>query len=281
MVSSGKIDVLSELETFLRELEYYRLSRLFGEIRPLPRSQVAYIANLRTKLLRDIGQFKFLIAELIRKEDIEIFEKGGLYSSDMWLRGLKLEFDLTASEMLSYCIDVTHVAIGKLQDDIRRGHRDKQGNVIQKPPTIPTEPPKAFVSHGKESVALDKLEEFVRSLGIEPLIVKEQPSLNKDLPDKVNLYLSQADFVIILATGDDEIEGKLYPRQNVIHEIGLAQKTHPGRIIYLLEEGTEFPSNIRPKVWESFKQRNMMNAFLGIVRELRAYDMLKVIKPQE
>ncbi len=279
MVSSGKIDVLSELETFLRELEYYRLSRLFGEIRPLPRSQVAYIANLRTKLLRDIGQFKFLIAELIRKEDIEIFEKGGLYSSDMWLRGLKLEFDLTASEMLSYCIDVTHVAIGKLQDDIRRGHRDKQGNVIQKPPTIPTEPPKAFVSHGKESVALTKLEEFLDALGVEPLIVKELPSLDKTVDDKVNYYLRQADCVIILATGDDKVGDKLQPRQNIIHEIGLAQKTHEGKIIYLLEEGTEFPSNIRPKAYERFKQRNMTKAFLYMLKELRAYGILKAVKP--
>ena len=140
-------------------------------------------------------------------------------------------------------------------------------------------PPKAFISHGKESVALTKLEEFLRALGVEPLIVKEQPSLDKTVDDKVNYYLSQADFVIILATGDDKIEGKLHPRQNVIHEIGLAQNTHAGKVIYLLEEGTEFPSNIRPKVYEPFKQRNMMNAFLHIAKELRAYGILKAVKP--
>lgn len=145
-------------------------------------------------------------------------------------------------------------------------------------------PPKVFISHGKESVALRKLKEFIETLGIEPLIVKKQASLDKDVPDKVNFYLNQADFVIILATGDDTVRDKktgaeiVQPRQNVIHEIGLAQKTHPGRVIYLLEKGADFPSNIRPKVWESFKQRNMMDAFLGIVRELRAYGMLKVIK---
>jgi len=61
---------------------------------------------------------------------------------------------------------------------------------------------------------------------------------------------------------------------NVIHEIGLAQKTHAGNIIYLLEEGVEFPSNIRPKVWESFNQDNMENVFVYIVKELRAFDRL-------
>jgi predicted nucleotide-binding protein len=160
-------------------------------------------------------------------------------------------------------------------------------SIIQKYETLgfKTEPetlevllPKAFISHGKKSVALNKLEEFLRALGVEPLVVKEQPSLDKTVDDKVNYYLNQANFVIILATGDDKIEGKLHPRQNVIHEIGLAQKTHAGKIIYLLEEGTEFPSNISPKVWEPFKQRNMMNAFLHIAKELRAYGMLKTAK---
>ena len=202
----------------------------------------------------------------------------------MWLRGLKPAFDLTASEMLSYCIDVTHVAIGRLQDDIARGHRDAEGNLIEKPCAVDTEPPKAFISHGKESAALRKLREFIETLGIEPLIVKKRASLDKDVPDKVNLYLNQADFVIILATGDDIVKDKrtgkevIQPRPNVIHEIGLAQKAHPGRIIYLLEEGAEFPTNIRPRVWERFKQRDMMDVFLGMVRELHEYGILKIIK---
>ena len=144
-------------------------------------------------------------------------------------------------------------------------------------------PPKVFISHGKESAALRKLKEFLETLGIEPIIVKIQASLDKTVGDKVEYYLNQADFVIALATADDEVNGKMQPRQNVSHEIGLAQKTHKGRIIYLLEEGAEFGSNISPKVYERFKQRNMMNAFLGIVRELRAYGMLKIIKtpPEE
>jgi predicted nucleotide-binding protein len=148
-----------------------------------------------------------------------------------------------------------------------------------KPSTMTETPPKAFISHGKKSVALNKLEEFLGALGIEPLVIMEQPSLDKTIDEKVDYYLNQADFVVILATGDDKIENKLHPRQNVIHEVGLAQKTHAGKIIYLLEEGTEFPSNISPKVWEPFKQRNMMNAFLHIAKELRAYGMLKVVKP--
>jgi len=147
---------------------------------------------------------------------------------------------------------------------------------IEETPT--TETPKALISHGKESKALNKVERFLRELGVEPLIVKDEPSLDKTVDDKVDYYLGQADFVVILATGDDEIEGKLHPRQNVIHETGLAQKTHAGKIIYLLEEKTEFPSNISPKVWEHFNQDNMENVFLRTIIELKALGMLKAVK---
>lgn len=152
MVSSDdKRDILSELETFLDELEYYRFSRSIAPTRPLSRRQVAYIGNLRNKLLRDVGRYKFLVTELIRKEDIQILEKESLYSSDMWLRGLEAEFDFTAYQVLGYCIDISQVAIGRLEDDIRRGYRDKEGNPIEKPHRIDTSPPKAFISHGKKT----------------------------------------------------------------------------------------------------------------------------------
>jgi predicted nucleotide-binding protein len=143
---------------------------------------------------------------------------------------------------------------------------------------IRQERPKVFIGHGGESVALDKLCRFLKALEVEALVVEEQPSKAKALDDKVEHYMAEADCAIILATGDDEIEGKLHPRQNVIHEIGLAQKTFPDKIIYLLEEGTEFPSNIKPKVWESFTQESMDEAFIAVARELRAFGLIRAAK---
>jgi len=150
--------------------------------------------------------------------------------------------------------------------------------VETKPSTMVEPTLKAFISHGKRSVALSKVENFLSAFGTEPISVEKQPSLDKTLDDKVNYYLNQADFVVILATGDDAIDDRRQPRQNVIHEVGLAQKTHAGKIIYLLEERAEFPSNIRPKVWEWFNQDNMENVFIYIVKELRAFEALKTIR---
>jgi len=200
---------------------------------------------------------------------------------DVWNWALNPESNSIVINALSNCVSATSRTIGTLEKDIDDGIRDKKtGKLISPVGKTKFEVPKAFVSHGKESVALRKLEDFLHNLGVIPLIVKEQASLDKTVSDKVEYYLLQADFVIILATGDDEFEGKLHPRQNVIHEIGLSQKSHPGKIIYLLEEKAEFPSNISPKVWERFKQRNMLNAFLCILRELRALGILLAVKPQ-
>lgn len=135
---------------------------------------------------------------------------------------------------------------------------------------------RVFVSHGTETKALIKIERFLRGLGITPVIVKDEPSLGKSIDDLVEEQMNSCEAVIILATKDDKVmnqEGKEYyqPRPNVIHEIGLAQEKVKEKVIYLKEEDCVFPSNISPKVWENFTQDNMENAFLKVVKELRAF----------
>ena len=139
---------------------------------------------------------------------------------------------------------------------------------------------KVFISHGKESRALTKLERFLRGLGITPIIVKHEPSLGKALDDLVEQRMEICVGVIILATKDDKVKdvnGEEYfqPRPNVIHEIGLAQEKVKDKIIYLKEEGCSFPSNIAPKVWENFTQDNMEDAFLKVVKELKAFGVIQ------
>lgn len=273
-------NILEELELFRKQLqEYYSYRQeVIIEGKKLTKQRLTRANKLHDELAIRAGNYGNLIADLTGIEPVISTSSG---QSNIWTWALSYSATTLVVHALDQVLQATSLALGNIQRDINLGIRDQQGNVIRQLRGISGEPPKAFISHSKESVALSKLEEFLRTLGVEPLIVKEQPSLDKTVDDKVNYYLSQADFVVILATGDDEINGKMHPRQNVIHEIGLAQQTHEGKIIYLLEERAQFPSNISPKVWERFKQRNMIKAFLCIVRELRAYDMLKVLKPQE
>jgi hypothetical protein len=139
---------------------------------------------------------------------------------------------------------------------------------------IRTEGARAFISHGRKSEALTKLERFLRALGVEPIIVVHGPSEGLSVDDLVEKRMGESDCAIILATGDDEVEDHRQPRPNVIHEIGLAQEKFQNKVVYLKEDGCEFPSNVQPKVWESFTQLNMEAAFEKIIKELRSFGLI-------
>lgn len=143
--------------------------------------------------------------------------------------------------------------------------------------TEETTQPKAFIAHGGKTEALSKLQSFLGALGIVPLIAEEEPSEARSVDEQVEWCLANADCVIILGTADDQNlkDGKLYPRPSVCIEIGRVQERFPRRVIYLLEQGASFPSNITEKVYERFTQENMENAFSKVAKELRAFGIMR------
>jgi hypothetical protein len=133
---------------------------------------------------------------------------------------------------------------------------------------------RVFITHGHADDVLRRVEDFVRALGLEPVVVKREPSLGKAVDDLVEKKMSECEAQIVLATGDDEVDGKLQPRMNVIHEVGLGQVVFPEKMIYLKEDGCQFPSNIGPKVWETFERGDLAPAFEKIAKELRAMNLI-------
>ena len=153
---------------------------------------------------------------------------------------------------------------------------------IEEKATITAElPPKAFIVHGGKSEARDKLYRFLTALGVKPLIIDEEPREGRSVNEQVEYYSEQADCAIILGTADDKQlkDGKLYPRRNVYIEIGRFQERFSNRIIYLLEEGASFPSDISEKLYTRFTQESMDEAFITVARELTTFGILKAIKP--
>jgi predicted nucleotide-binding protein len=250
--------------------EYYDYRQQMLSKKRFSNADKQRLGELFTTVQRKSGWAAPLIADMTGLSKVHL----GSEEVDMWLIALRANFDKLTKSAFEVCLQAINRAIGKLESDIKVGIRDKAGNVIVDDMGVPT---KCFISHGKEGRALAEIEKFLRHLGIEPLVVKEQASIDKTVPDKVNYYLEQSDFVVILATGDDKIKSKFQPRPNVIHEIGLAQKTLSGRIIYLLEQTAEFPSNISSKVWERFDQLNLENVFVRIIIELKAFGVLKIL----
>ena len=140
--------------------------------------------------------------------------------------------------------------------------------------------PKAFIAHGPKSKPLDKLCRFLITLGVQPIVIEEEPSEGRSPDQQVETYLEQADCAIVLGTADDKElkDGKLYPRRNVCIEIGRFQERFPSRIIYLLEEGASLPSNVSEKIHERFNQESMEEAFVKVSRELKAFGLITASK---
>ena len=149
-------------------------------------------------------------------------------------------------------------------------------------PAVKAGIPKAFIAHGGDSPALAKLKSFLEALGVQPIIVEEQPSEGRSIAENVDWYSRQADCAIILATkGDvDARTGGFIPRGNVLMETGKLQEIFKDRIVYLLQAGTKFPTNISEKVRERFTSQNMDNAFIKIAKELKKFGILRAVKPQ-
>ena len=285
----NKPPIISKLESLASEVttyQYLQRKKCFEKIELEPKT-LEHMENMRICALRNVGVLRPLITDITGIENVRILQDGeNKYSFDMWHSALWGGlYDKVCDHAISQCLDMISITVGAITDGINSGNRDPNtGKSIE---TASTRQdilikPKAFISHGKGGGALLKLDKFLRELGVIPIIVKDQPSSDRTVDTKVQECLSEADFVIIFATGDNKVTDAKskreirQPRQNVIHEIGIAQETHPGKIIYLLEEKTEFPSNIKPKVYESFVRQNMDDAFTAIVREMRNWGFLKV-----
>lgn len=86
--------------------------------------------------------------------------------------------------------------------------------------------PRVFVVHGHDEDALRAVELFLGKVGVQPIILRDQPALGKSINEKFEHY-ADVGFAVVILTPDD-VGGKdltpLVPqhraRQNVIFELG-------------------------------------------------------------
>lgn len=274
--------IIQLLDNFSSDIATYQYLQRRKHLSP---EDIKLMTNLRFDALKGVGAFKSLITEITDKEKLTFRPKDGrpLISADVWLTALQLPYDKRADDCISMCLDLITITVGRLEGDIKRGTRDEQGNLIkiEKTPLRSTAPPKAFIAHGGDSPTLSKLKDFLETLGVEPIVVEKRPSEGRSIAENVDHYARQADCAIILATkGDiDGKTGRFIPRGNVLMEIGKLQEIFKDRIIYLLQAGVKFPTNVNEKVRERFTSQNMDNAFIKIAKELREFGILKAVKP--
>ena len=271
------VDELNDFRNKLLTFLTYR-RRMIISGKKLTKDEMKELISIDDEIRISAGKYAPLIKGYTDLETIHTSH--GL--EDVWDWAFSFEPNTLVVSALDKCYQATSRTIGKLKYDIARGVRDEQGNLIEKPSSkISLEPPKAFVAHGGKSEARNKLCRFLTALGITPLVIEGEPKEGRSVNEQVEYYSEQAHCAIILGTADDEElkDGKLYPRRNVHIEIGRFQEKFPNRIIFLLEEGASFPSDISEKLYTHFTQESMDEAFIAVATELKAFGMLKAVKP--
>jgi predicted nucleotide-binding protein len=140
--------------------------------------------------------------------------------------------------------------------------------------------------HGHDEAALQAAARFVGQLGLEPVVLREQPDQGRTIIEKFEDCAAEVGFAIVLLTPDDlagptgGAASVVQARQNVVFELGyFAGKLGRGRTCLLRKGAVNIPSDLYGVVYTE------MDAAEGwkrkLARELKAagldFDPAKVL----
>lgn len=129
---------------------------------------------------------------------------------------------------------------------------------------------KIFISHGRSPLWND-VERFVRTqLEVDVVILKDQVNRGRTVIEKLEEETDECHYAIIVMTAEDEqADGSVRARQNVVHEIGFFQgKFGRENVLVLRQESVEEFSNIAGIVYEPFIGNNIQSTFERIRSEI-------------
>jgi len=117
-------------------------------------------------------------------------------------------------------------------------------------PVIAQQSKKVFVVHGHDSAAKEAVARALERLGLEAIVLHEQPNAGRTVIEKFEQY-TDVGFAVVLLTPDDVGAAKkdsanLNPRarQNVVLELGyFLGKLKRSRVCALYKSGVEIPSD--------------------------------------
>ena len=118
-------------------------------------------------------------------------------------------------------------------------------------PALTGDSRKVFVVHGHDNEAKEATARFLEKLGLEPIILHEQPSSGRTVIEKFENYSGNIAFAVVLLTPDDVGGAATAPtslkaraRQNVIMELGYFMgRLGRVKVCALHKGGVELPSD--------------------------------------
>ena len=181
--------------------------------------------------------------------------------------------------------------INQMKGDIERA--DLIGCVVDTVATvvpIKAEEPKklssdVFIVHGHNNEMKQAVARTISTLGLNPIILHEQPNAGKTIIEKFESNAKRITFAVILLSADDlaasvreldgikneEIKGKLSfrARENVVFEMGyFAGKLNRSNVFFLLQEGVSKPGDLDGIVYTAYDSGGAWR--FELVKELKA-----------
>ncbi len=152
---------------------------------------------------------------------------------------------------------------GKNTETLEKKFSTTSGTRGSLPPTAAA-PTNVFIVYGHNEVAKNETERMLRKWNLNPIMLDQIPAEGLTLIEKLEKYIQQAPFAVVLATADDVYltdsddgtQKEFRARQNVVLELGM-MLVHLGRsnVAILFEDkvGMKKPSDIDGLEYLSFK----------------------------
>jgi len=134
---------------------------------------------------------------------------------------------------------------------------------------------RVFVVHGHDRAARDAVANFIRKVGLEPVIVAEEPAEGRTIIEALEHY-GKADFAVVLLTPDDKGGVRDSPpeqlrpraRQNVVLELGyFIALLGRGKVCPLYKADVELPSDIHGLLYTVMDEHDAWQ--LKLAREMK------------
>jgi len=159
--------------------------------------------------------------------------------------------------------------------------REQNRGVQEELESSPIQSNRIFVVHGHDNAMKESVARTISRLGLEPIILHEQPDRGRTIIEKFKEEGSDTRFVVVLLSPDDEGRKKgekLRPRarQNVVFELGFFYgKLGRDRVVALYKEEEDFeqPSDITGIIYVPYDDHGAWK--MRLYRELKAcgYDV--------
>lgn len=140
-----------------------------------------------------------------------------------------------------------------------------------------------FVVYGHDKESRSELEAMLRRWDLEPLFLDQLPSEGMTLIEKLEAFVGEVGFGVVLATPDDEgfrvghPDEKMYrARQNVVLELGmLLALLGRSKVAILIKNPDEMerPSDIQGLIYISFKE-HVEEVKLQLAKEMNAQGLI-------